>query len=160
MQYTTTTFAPIEHLCNNDALVKKTEKMRKSTRPEFPNDTQAPSWDVLQRITKNLQKYPEESRLRWIPSHQDDKTPIEELPPDERLNVQADRLAGQFQQQSPHHQHAWDPPMIYGARCHLVINDHVIGSKHKRIARDVLREKAIFRYMQTKYKWTDTTTHQ
>jgi hypothetical protein len=51
MQYTTTTFAPIEHLCNNDALVKKTEKMRKSTRPEFPNDTQAPSWDVLQRIT-------------------------------------------------------------------------------------------------------------
>jgi hypothetical protein len=48
--------------------------------------------------------------------------------------------------------------MIDGARCHLVIKDYVIGSKHKRIARDVLREKAIFRYMQTKYKWTDTAT--
>jgi hypothetical protein len=48
--------------------------------------------------------------------------------------------------------------MIDSARCHLVINDYVIGSKHKRMARDVLREKAIFRYMQTKYKWTDTTT--
>jgi hypothetical protein len=48
--------------------------------------------------------------------------------------------------------------MIDGARCHLVINDYVIGSKHTRTARDVLREKAIFRYMQTKYKWTDTTT--
>jgi hypothetical protein len=47
--------------------------------------------------------------------------------------------------------------MIDGARCRLVINDYVIGSKHKRIARDVLQEKAIFRYMQTKYKWTDTT---
>jgi hypothetical protein len=47
--------------------------------------------------------------------------------------------------------------MIDGARCHLVINDYVIGSKHKCIAREVLREKAMFRYMQTKYRWTDTT---
>jgi hypothetical protein len=47
--------------------------------------------------------------------------------------------------------------MIDGARCHLVINDYVIGSKHKRIAREELQEKAIFRYMQTKYKWTSTT---
>jgi hypothetical protein len=30
------------------------EKLRKSTRPEFLNDALAPSWDVLQRITKNL----------------------------------------------------------------------------------------------------------
>jgi hypothetical protein len=47
--------------------------------------------------------------------------------------------------------------MIDGARCHLVINDYIIGSKHKCMARDVLREKAIFRYMKAKYKWTDTT---
>jgi hypothetical protein len=158
MQYTTNTFAPIELLCDNDALVKKVKKLRKSTRPEFPNDTLAPSWDVLQRITKNLRKFrEEESSLRWIPSHQDDKTPIEQIPLDARLNVRADKLAGQFQQQSPHHQHDFDPPMIEGARCHLVINDYVTESKHKHIARDVLREKAIFRYMQTKYKWTDTT---
>jgi hypothetical protein len=138
-------------------LVKKVEKLRKSTRPEFPNNTLAPSWDVLQRITRNLKTFPEESSLLWIPSHQDDKTPIEQLPPDARLNLRAHQLAGQFQQQSPHHQHDWDPPMINGARCHLVMNVYVIGSKHKRVARDVLREKAIFRYMQTKYKWTDTT---
>jgi hypothetical protein len=47
MQYKKNTFAPIELLCNNDALVKKVEKLRKSKRPEFPNDTLAPSWDVL-----------------------------------------------------------------------------------------------------------------
>jgi hypothetical protein len=105
MQYMTNTFAPIELLYDNNALVTKIEKLRKSTRPEFPNDTLAPSWDVLQRITKNLRKFPEESSLQWIPSHQDDKTPIEQLPPDARLNVRADRLAGEFQQQSPHHQH-------------------------------------------------------
>jgi hypothetical protein len=122
-------------LCNNDALVKKVENMWKSKRPEFANDTLAPSWDVLQRKTKNLRKLPEESSLRWIPSHQDDKTPIEQLPPDARLNVRADKQAGQFQQLSPHHQHDCDSPMINGTRCHLVINDYVIGSKHKRIAR-------------------------
>jgi hypothetical protein len=83
----TNTFAPIELLCDNNALVKKVEKLRKSTRPEFPNDTLVPSWDVLQRITKNLRKLPEESSLQWIPSHQDDKSPIEQLPPDARLNV-------------------------------------------------------------------------
>jgi hypothetical protein len=64
----------------------------------------------------------------------------------------ADKIAGQFQQQSPHHQHNFDPPMIEGARCHLVINDYIIGSKHKRTAHDMLKEKAIIRYMQAKYK--------
>jgi type VI protein secretion system component VasA len=98
MQYTTNTFAPIELLCDNNALVKKVEKLRKRTRPEFPNDTLVPSWDVLQQITKNLRKFTEESSLRWIPSHQDDKTPIEQLPPDARLNVRADRLAGRLGQ--------------------------------------------------------------
>jgi hypothetical protein len=38
-----------------------------------------------------------------------------------------------------------------------VINDYIIGSKHKHTAHDVLIEKALFRYLQTKYKWTDTT---
>jgi hypothetical protein len=85
---------------------------------------------------------------------------MEQLPPDARLNVRADRLAGQFQQQSPHHQHDWEPPMIDGVRCQLVINVYVIGSKHKRMSRDVLQEKAIIRYMQTKYKWTDTTIQE
>jgi hypothetical protein len=47
--------------------------------------------------------------------------------------------------------------MTDGASCHLVINNNIIGSKHKRTARDVLRKKALFRYMQTKYKWIDTT---
>jgi hypothetical protein len=64
MQYTTNHFPPIELLCNNDALVKKVEKVRKSTRPEFPNDTLASSWDILQRIIKNLQQFPEGSSLR------------------------------------------------------------------------------------------------
>jgi hypothetical protein len=81
LEYTTNTFAPIELLCDNNALVTKIEKLRKSTRQEFQNVTVAPSWDVLQRITRNLRKFPEDSSLRWIPSHQDDKTPIEQLPP-------------------------------------------------------------------------------
>jgi hypothetical protein len=95
-------------------------------------------FSVSLRISKK------ESSIRRIPSHQDDKTPIEQLlPPDARLNVQADKLAGQFQQQSPHHQNALDPSMIEGARCHLLINDYTIGSKHKRTARNVIREKAL-----------------
>jgi hypothetical protein len=88
MQYTTNTFTPIEFLCYNDALVKKVEKLRKSTRPEFPNDTLMPSWDVLQRFTKNLQKFLEESSLRWIP------IPSHQPPTNGRLNVRADQLAG------------------------------------------------------------------
>jgi hypothetical protein len=63
MQYTPNTFAPIGLLCDNDALAKKVDKLRKSTRPAFPNDTLAPSWDVLQRITKNLQQFKEASSL-------------------------------------------------------------------------------------------------
>jgi hypothetical protein len=57
IKYTTNTFAPIVLLCDNDALLKKVEKLRKSTRREFPNDTLAPSWYVFQRITKNLKRF-------------------------------------------------------------------------------------------------------
>jgi hypothetical protein len=34
MQYTTNTFAPIELLCDNDALVKQVEKINKARIPE------------------------------------------------------------------------------------------------------------------------------
>jgi hypothetical protein len=43
MQYMTNTFAPIELLYDNDALVTKVEKVRNLTRPEFPNNTLASS---------------------------------------------------------------------------------------------------------------------
>jgi hypothetical protein len=60
-QYTTNTFAPIELLCDNDALVKKVEKLRKSIRPEFPNDALAPSWMSFNeslKIFESSQKNP------------------------------------------------------------------------------------------------------
>jgi hypothetical protein len=106
------------------------------------------SFNESLKISKSFQKNP---------AFGGSQTPIEQLAPDARLNVRADQLAGQFQQQSSHHQHDLDPPMIDGAKCHLVIKDYIKGGKHKCIARDVLREKGIFRYMQAKYKWTETT---
>jgi hypothetical protein len=59
MQYTANTFAPIELLCDSDALVKKVKKLRKSTRLEFPNETLAGmSFSASLRISKSSQKNP------------------------------------------------------------------------------------------------------
>jgi hypothetical protein len=61
-------------------------------RPEFPNETLSPSWDLHQAIYRELTKLPSIT-IHHIKAHQDRTTPNAQLSLEAKLNIEADKLA-------------------------------------------------------------------
>lgn len=59
-------------------------------------DVLCPDWDILIEIQYALKQLPE-LKLQYIKGHQDDKIPYTQLPLLARLNVDADAMAGRYQ---------------------------------------------------------------
>ena len=93
-QYLGCPIAPIEILCDNAALVDTVNRLITRSWPLFPNDTLAPSWDVVQCLVAHVKQLPATSTIRWIKSHQDDNIEFEKLSLRAQLNVRADELTG------------------------------------------------------------------
>ena len=56
--------------CDNLSVVKTANKLISRNRPEFPNETLRPSWDILQAIRRNFKLHPEFTLLH-VKGHQD-----------------------------------------------------------------------------------------
>ena len=59
-------------------------------------DVLCPEWDILIEIQKALSDLPG-LRLKFVNGHQDEKIPYGQLPLMARMNVDADKLTGQYQ---------------------------------------------------------------
>ena len=64
----------------------------------FPNETVKSEYDVTEQIYITASKYKLKPSYHWVKGHQDDNAPTNELSIVAQLNVEADRLAGDFQQ--------------------------------------------------------------
>jgi hypothetical protein len=89
--------APIVIWYDNLSVIKAVNHLSSRDRPEFPNDTIWPSWDILQAICKNFNCYPDLSVFH-VKDQQKNTFTAGELPLPAQLNIQADSLATTFQQ--------------------------------------------------------------
>jgi hypothetical protein len=155
-KFTGVPLAPLQTTSDNKALVETLHCLRHRIRPQFPSDTLAPSWDVLQKITDSFLENPSSISLSWVQSHQDKDKAVSQLPIDVQLNIRADELAGNFHGLSQSHR--GDPTqMITGTKCQLLIQGETVSSKHRKTARNVRRTAALHEYMAQKYKWSPDT---
>jgi hypothetical protein len=63
-----------------------------------PNLTVLPDWDLVEAIVKTIQEANLTVSISFIKGHQDNDTPYAQLPFSAQLNVDADQLAGRFQE--------------------------------------------------------------
>jgi hypothetical protein len=132
-------------------------KIRSRKRPEFPNETLTPSWDILQGIRTKLRLHPDLS-LFHVKGHQDKSIDPSELPFQLQLNIQADALATSFQATS---NHATDQgPLIPGTGCHLVIERQYLPSHNRRKLRIRRGHHKLLQYMQQKHRLSDVAMTQ
>jgi hypothetical protein len=119
---------------------------RHRRRPEFPNETLSPSWDLHhQAIHRELTKLPNIA-IHHIKAHQDRSTPNAELSWEAKLNIiEADRLLAEEAYCSSSTFSSDRFPMIPGVSAQLLIDGKTIVSKHhsRVIAQDIRRTKAI-----------------
>jgi hypothetical protein len=132
-------------------------KIRSRKRPEFPNETLTPSWDILQAIRTNFHLHPDLS-LFHVRGHQDKSTDPSELPFQSQLNIQADALATSFQGTSNHA--TAKGPLIPGTGCHLVIERQYLPSHHRRKLRTRRGHHQLLQNIQHKHQLSDVAmTH-
>jgi hypothetical protein len=148
---------PTDNWCDNLAVVKTVNKVRSRKRPEFPNETLTPSWDILQAIRTKFRLHPELS-LSHVKGHQDKSTDPSELPFQSQLNIQADALATSFQATSNHA--TAKGPLIPGTGCYLVIERQYLPSHHRRKLRTRRGHHQLLQYIQHAHRLSDVAiTH-
>jgi ribonuclease HI len=77
---------------DSESNVKRIIQNRHRKRPEFPNETLSPSWDLHQAIHRELTNLPNVT-IHYIKAHQDRTTSNAELSQEAKLNIEADKLA-------------------------------------------------------------------
>jgi hypothetical protein len=83
---------PTEIWCDNMAVVNTVNRKIVRTRPEFPNETLQPSWDIIEAICATIKLHPDVS-LHHVKGHQDNLRDVRELSFPSQLDVQVDLLA-------------------------------------------------------------------
>ena len=138
--------------CDNLSVVKTVNKLISRNRPEFPNETLRPSWDILQAIRRNFKLHPEFTLLH-VKGHQDNLSDPNDLPFPAQLNIQADLLANTFQQVSSHA--TARGPVLPGTGCHLLIENQFIPANHRRHLRTRRGRRQLLQYVQNKHQLSD-----
>jgi hypothetical protein len=134
------------------AVVNTVNRKIVRTRPEFPNETLQPSWDLIQAICATIKVHPDVS-LHHVKGHQDNLRDVRKLPFPSQLNVQADLLATTFQQAS---NHATDRgPLIPGTGCQVLIENQFIPSHHRRTLRTRRGHSQLMKYIQQKHQLSE-----
>ena len=117
-------------------------------------DVLCPDWDILIEIQTALIQLPD-LQLKFIKGHQDDQTPYAHLPLLARLNVDADAMAGRFQDL-----HGQDRPLALitprtGVQLHLL--EGTVTSSHAATLRHAYCGPPLLEYLRIKNKWSEAT---
>jgi ribonuclease HI len=136
---------------DSESNVKRIIQNRHRKQPEFPNETLSPSWDLHQAIHRELTNLPNVT-IHYIKAHQDRTTSNAELSKEAKLNIESDILAEEAYSSSTFSDQV---PIIAGVSAQLSIDGKTIVSKHRVIARDIRRTKAIKLRIQEQTGMTD-----
>ena len=142
----------IEVFSDNKALTGRVNDILHQPHPLFTNQTLTPSYDLMQAIITKCRCLPGIT-VDWVKGHRDRDVSAAQMKPQERLNVIADALAGEFQSQTNHkHRSA---PMIGGSRVQLRIRNQTVHSSFRRALRARRPAKILRAYIQRKTGMTD-----
>ena len=114
--YTNQLTPPFEIYTYSQSLIATISKLSKWTL-HFPSTTLQPEWDTLQAITTTLQKLHMRPTLTHVKSHKDNQQDYATLPLHVKLNVNADKLAGDYHAHTPYN--TTTAPLIQGTTAQL-----------------------------------------
>ncbi len=117
-------------------------------------DVLCPDWDILIEIQHALKQLPE-LQLKFIKGHQDDKIPYAQLPLLARLNVDADAMAGSYQDC-----HGQDRPVALimpRTRVQLHLLEGTVTSSHAATLRHAYCGQPLLEAVRIKNSWSEAT---
>ena len=118
----------IIYVSHNLNLIRK-ESSHKNYNNPYANTTLSSEFNVTEQIYLINKANKIRSYYSWIKGHQDDDEEEEDIPLLAQLNIEADRIAGEFQHTNGHYQHI--APMLTSCPATLSIRNISITSKYR-----------------------------
>ena len=140
------------HFYTDSLSMIETVRQRLEWQVEYPYSTMDPDWDLHQSIIYTLRQFPSIPPLSHVKAHQDRYHPYETLSLEAQLNVQADRLAGDYCYPSTLSSRFC--PLITGTVATLHGPSGTITSNYRSTLRRLSSDPVITEYLQTKHHWS------
>ena len=85
-------------ISDNDELIKRCNAHKHYNDP-FPNETLRSEFDVTEQIFSTIKDSQITAKYKWVKGHQDSAKAYDDLSLEAQLNVDADALAGEYQEE-------------------------------------------------------------
>jgi hypothetical protein len=125
---------------------------RQNYDASYANATLAPDWDLVEEIVTQLRRLPVQPLFSHVKGHQDNHFHYADLSLDAQLNVDADKLAGDFMSQYQ------DPqtivPLMPTTGVHLNIDSKTITGHYSTRIRTAAATPAIIQFLRKKNSWS------
>jgi hypothetical protein len=121
----------------------------------FPNETLELEYDVTEQIYRAQAAYNIKATFYWVKGHQDNNKAFDELPLEAQLNIDADELAGKFQDEYGKFRPLID--VLPSCPAMLAIRGISITSNYRKQLIRAYVEPQYIQHLQYKFQWSDKT---
>ena len=141
-------------IADNAELIRRCNAHKQYKEP-YPNETLRSEFDVTEQIYKTQTEYNINATFKWVKGHQDKKIRKDDLPLEAQLNIEADELAGAYQQTNGIFR-----PLVHllpSCPAMLAIRGISITSNYRKQLIRAYVEPAYIQYLQYRFEWSDST---
>jgi NAD-dependent dihydropyrimidine dehydrogenase PreA subunit len=141
-------------ISDNAELIRRCKAHLQYKEP-FPKETLRSEYDVTEQIYRTQAAHNIKATFYWVKGHQDNNKTYEELPLEAQLNIDADQLAGEFQDE-----YGTFRPLVHvlpSCPAMLAIRGISITSNYRKQLIRAYVEPQYIQHLQYKFQWSDET---
>jgi len=142
--------ATILGYCDNSGLIQQVMSLQ-TNQILNPSLAITNNYDLANEIYQSIHHLPMPVKLKHVKGHQDQKTPIEELPYEAQLNIACNKQARENLKNLPFN--TWPNPTLPHAYPHLRIHNQTIVQNPAAYMREYAQLPAYKLYLSDKFQW-------
>ena len=147
----------ITYICDNNDLIQNCEDRLEYNIP-FPNTTLCPEFDLIEEIYQTNKTYQIRPYFQWVKGHQDDDmTEYDDLTIDAKLNIGADKMAKEFNNEKGRIKLDPNEEMVPSNTAALIIQGSLVTSNYYERLVETYTEMRYWKYVQRRFLWSIET---
>ena len=145
--------SPRVHIFSDNLSLIRSCQSRATYGDPYCNTTLKTDFDLLEQIYHHTRRF--QSTFDHVAGHQDSHKKYENLKVEAQMNVDADKLANEYQKKDKQYRPKVSPSEICPAMIH--IRGATITGRFKKILQRAAMEPPFIQYLCNRYKWDPTT---